>query len=291
MNSAYNVGIPQLRRLTHALQEGSVMIQEIEEGNKTWDDLFETNFFHRHAIFLQTNIMASNGTDFLEWFRFVESRLRLLIAGLDNPHYGIQAEPFCKFYDRKYNSLGICLGLGTSDASCKTESCLFIGLRLEVDHIDLSYLVGEFLHKVNTWEGRNAGMDLTMETVGRDSLPKFLLDSNPTNMIDTTTTTTTTAPSSSLSSSLPLDRHENDSSGNTTLKQQEKVEGTPEQPQVSESGNSQEASSGTGPHGDAVDGATAATSENDVARDTLTLLVILRLQEMHHRTKVTMPRV
>lgn len=261
MNSAYNVGIPQLRRLTHALQEGLAMIQEIEEGRKTWDDLFRTNFFHRHAIFLQTNIMASNGPDFLEWFRFVESRLRLLIAGLDNPHYGIQAEPFCNFYDRKYDSKGKCLGLGTSDPSCKTESCLFIGLRLDVDHIDLSYLVGEFLHKVNTWEGRNAGMDLTMETIGRDSLPKFLLESNPTSLMTRTTTTKTTAPPSSLSL-LPSDRPENGSSGSPTVEhQKQEEEDTQEQTQLSESGNGQEESSCTGHPGDAIEATTADKSD------------------------------
>lgn len=176
MNSAYNVGIPQLRRLTHALKSGLEVVREIESGAKSWKDLFQNNFFQRHAYFLQTNISASNGNDFLEWFRFVESRLRLLIAGLDNPHYGVQAEPFCKFYDRAYDSKGMCIGPGKSLCENRTESSLFIGLRFDysVDHVDLSYLVGEFLHKINSWEGRNLGMDLTMETVGRDALPKFL---------------------------------------------------------------------------------------------------------------------
>ena len=260
MNSAYNVGIPQLRRLTHALYEGLETIQAIEEGYKTWSDLFQTSFFHRHAIFLQTNIMASNGTDFLEWFRFVESRIRLLIAGLDNPHYGIQAEPFCKFYDRKYDSKGTCLGLGTSATSCKTESCLFIGLRFEVDNVDLSYLVGEFLHKVNTWEGRNTGMDLTMETVGRDSLPKFLLEPITPRMTTTTTPMTTSSPSSSLSL-LPSDRPKNGGSSTTTTQQQE----TREPPTCSESQNSpccHQVSSCTGYNGD------AGAAEEDGTRDT-----------------------
>lgn len=182
MNSAYNVGIPQLRRLTFALQSGLQVMQDIEAGKKQWTDLFQNNFFQRHAIFLQTNIMASNGADYLEWFRFVESRLRLLIAGLDNPHYGVQAEPFCKFYDRMYDSRGCCVGPGKSQPQNKTESCLFIGLRFDVDNADLSCLVGEFLHKINTWNGRVAGMDLTMEIVGQESLPKFLLLEPSTNL-------------------------------------------------------------------------------------------------------------
>ena len=187
MNSAYNVGIPQLRRLTLALQSGLQVIQDIEAGKKLWADLFQNNFFQRHAIFLQTNIMASNGADFMEWFRFVESRLRLLIAGLDNPHYGVQAEPFCKFYDRMYDSRACCVGPGKSQQQNKTESCLFIGLRFDVDNADLSCLVGEFLHKINTWKGRVAGMDLTMEIVGQESLPKFLLhepSANPNVVVD-----------------------------------------------------------------------------------------------------------
>jgi poly(A) polymerase len=174
MNSAYNVGVPQLRRLVQAFQSAATTLTHIEAGNKTWMDLFQgkQEFFSRHEHFLQVNIMASNGADFLEWFRFVESRLRLLIAGLDNPHYGVQAEPFCQFYDRTYDRNGKCLGPGKSPMDNKTESCLYIALRFRQVNapVDLTYLVADFLHKINTWDGRGMGMDVTMEMVKRPDL-------------------------------------------------------------------------------------------------------------------------
>jgi len=180
MNSAYNVGIPQLRRLVQAFRSASTTLQKIDAGTNTWMDLFQgkKEFFRSHEHFLQVNIMAMNGADFMEWFRFVESRLRLLIAGLDNPHYGVQAEPFCQFYDRQYDQKGMCVGPGKSAIENKTESCLYIALRFRHDNnspVDLSYLVADFLHKINTWDGRSLGMDLTMEMVKQNVLPPFLL--------------------------------------------------------------------------------------------------------------------
>jgi len=177
MNSAYNVGLPQLRRINSELQNAVRILDAIEKGEKTWKALFQGNeFFQRHAYFLQIDISASNASSFLEWFRFVESRLRLLIAGLDSQHHGVQAEPFCKFYDRAYNSDGDYVGPGKSLPDCKNEACFFVALRFGygVDNADLSYGVAEFLHKVNSWSGRETGMDIKIEVIQSHQLPSFL---------------------------------------------------------------------------------------------------------------------
>lgn len=154
-------------------------------GKSSFRDLFVSNtFFNRHMHFLQVNITADNASDFLEWFRLCESRLRILITGLESPECGVEVFPFAKFFDRKYSKSGVLLGAGKSDEDCKTESCFFMALRFAfgVENVDLRYCTSEFLHKVNSWEGRRIGMDLTIEHVMQKDLPSYLYDSKTKGM-------------------------------------------------------------------------------------------------------------
>jgi poly(A) polymerase len=159
MNSAYNVGLPQLRRLVQEFRRGLEIIQAIEDGAATWSDLFQgQTFFQKHHYFLQITIVASHLDDFCEWFRFVESRMRLLIVSLDSPGVS-QAAPYCQFFYRS-----------------PTEANLFVAIRFAQDRLDLGPLVSDFLLKINAWEGRQAGMDILMQVVTRHDLPDFLFE-------------------------------------------------------------------------------------------------------------------
>lgn len=180
MNSSYNVGVPQLRRIQIELNHADQTMDLICAGKANYRDLYIANsFFNRHLHFLQVNITADNASDFLEWFRLCESRLRILITGLESPESGVEVFPFAKFFDRKYNKSGICMGAGKSNEDCKTESCFFMALRFAfgVENVDLRYCTSEFLRKVNSWEGRRVGMDLTIEHVMQKDLPTYLYDS------------------------------------------------------------------------------------------------------------------
>ena len=179
MNSAYNVGIAQQRRMTREFRQASAIMQGIEQGRNSWSDLFQgDDFFRQHQHFLQVNALADDSGAFLEWFRLVEARLRLLIAGLESPKHGIQVEPFARFFEKKYDAEGYCVGFGKSDPDCKHEACFFVALRFShsVESADLRFSVAEFLHKVESWPGRREGMDVTIERVIRDDLPEFVLD-------------------------------------------------------------------------------------------------------------------
>jgi len=179
MNSSYNVGVPQLRRIQIELNQADQTMDSICARKSTFRDLFVTNsFFNRHMHFLQVNITADNAADFLEWFRLCESRLRILITGLESPESGVEVFPFASFFDRKYTKAGVLAGAGKSDPDCKTESCFFMALRFAfgVENVDLRYCTSEFLHKVNSWEGRKVGMDLTIEHVMQKDLPTYLYD-------------------------------------------------------------------------------------------------------------------
>ena len=185
MNSSYNVGVPQLRRIQIELTQADQLMDVIGSGKATLRDLFVgNNFFQRHMHFLQVNITANNASDFLEWFRLCESRLRILITGLESPECGVEVFPFAKFFDRKYSKSGLVVGAGKSDEDCKTESCFFMALRFAfgVENVDLRYCTSEFLHKVNSWEGRRLGMDLSIEHVMQKDLPTFLYDSETKGM-------------------------------------------------------------------------------------------------------------
>ena len=168
MNSSYNVGVPQLRRMQMEFFVASQTLDQIENGEKNWTDLYQGNdFFEQHIHFLQVNISADNSASFVEWFRFCESRLRLLIAGLEAPDFGLQVFPFAKFFHQRFDEKGQYLGVGTSETKCRQEASFFVGLRFAygVETLDLRFCMSEFLHIVNTWVGRRQGMDLTAEIV------------------------------------------------------------------------------------------------------------------------------
>jgi poly(A) polymerase len=167
MNSSYNVGLPQLRRIQEEMIRASKLLQEYSQDNhknrnirECYRALFsKSDFFTRYTHFLQVNIQALNHQDFVEWFRLVESRIRLLIVAVETPY--VQAYPFAQFFD-PHNG--------------KYECSFFLALRFgpREDEVDMRYVAADFLHKVNTWEYRKSGMNLGLNHVLADELPSFL---------------------------------------------------------------------------------------------------------------------
>jgi len=174
MNSSYNVGMPQLRRIQDEL---ILACNHLRENKEDFATLFKpTDFFTRHEHYIQVAIRAQCRQDFVEWFRLIESRLRLLISSLETQH--VHAWPFARFFDRQYNADGVCLGSGKSkDENAIHESLFFIALRFApgLENINLCHLISDFLHKINMWEGRKAGMDLFLTRVTSAELPRFVL--------------------------------------------------------------------------------------------------------------------
>lgn len=181
MNSSYNVGMPQLRRIQDEMILACNHLKETHHND--YASLFlPSDFFSRHEHYLQVTIRASNRQDFVEWFRLVESRLRLLISSIETQQ--VHAWPFARFFDRQYDKEGFCLGPGkTQDENAVHESLFFIALRFApgLDTVNLRHLTSDFLFKVNTWEKRNAGMDLQLEHITSADLPSFVLVKNSNN--------------------------------------------------------------------------------------------------------------
>jgi poly(A) polymerase len=170
MNSSYNIGIPQLRRIQDEMCRAAYLLEQSQSNNHPGDcnAIFrDSGFFRRHSNYLQINIRARNAEDFLHWFRLVEARMRLLITSIETPE--VQAWPFAKFFDKQYG--------------CTHESYFFIALRFApgVETVDLRYSTSEFLHKINSWEGRKEGMDLSIARVSADDLPPFVFGEGKAN--------------------------------------------------------------------------------------------------------------
>ncbi|KAL7458570.1 hypothetical protein ACHAWC_010189 [Mediolabrus comicus] len=193
MNSSYNVGDPQLRRIQDELRRATKISNDVCFGRKTWGDLFKGNdFFRQHANYLQVDISSSNEDEFREWFGLCEARMRILIAGLENPSYGTQAYPFAKFFTRKEDE--------EDGGEGKYVSSFFIAIRFAeyAQKIDLGPLVMDYLQIVNSWEKRTATMDLKMNLVLQENLPSFAFEvecaekENEANDTDSTATETPT---------------------------------------------------------------------------------------------------
>jgi len=167
MNSTYNVGSPQLRRIQEELIRAALVL---EEGENHWSDIFQgSDFFERHSNYIQITIRACNSGDFLKWQRLCESRLRILINSLETPQ--ISPWPFAQFFHKKNSN-----DVGVGENVCVQESYFYVALRFApgVETVNLRYCTSDFLHKVNSWEERKEGMDLNINHMLQADLPDFV---------------------------------------------------------------------------------------------------------------------
>jgi poly(A) polymerase len=182
MNSSYNVGIPQLRRIQDEMIRAcnslrlspSAAAHHPQDYSVLFSSQSSDCFFRQHKHFLHLTIRAVHAQDFVEWFRLCESRLRMLITDLESRDVNVW--PFGRFFDRSYSPTGLATGAGKSlQPNCLQESCFFIALRFapHVNQINLRYLTHNYLHAVNSWDDRKPGMDLSICHVTCDKLPDF----------------------------------------------------------------------------------------------------------------------
>ena len=177
VNSSYNVGLSQLRRIQHEMINAS-MILEQNPKHVNWKQLLQgTEFFNSHSNFLQITIRAENYEDFVKWKRLCESRLRILLTSLETPQ--VSAWPFAKFFRRQFNASGIVAEGNMRTDGNLHESLFFVALRFApgVDSVNLRYSTSDFLHNVNSWEERKKGMDLNISHILQSDLPDIVRSS------------------------------------------------------------------------------------------------------------------
>ena len=172
MNSSYNVGHPQLRRLQQEFARAEQMIGNIIQNKEAkWDDLFQDgrSFFRQHIHFVQVTITAEDDDSFRVWQGYCESRIRNLITALECDKAGTQAHPFAKFFRQN----------GEENAESESSVCtslFYVALRFspDVESIDLKPLLEDFLNMLNSWDGREDGMDLDVTVLLQNELPHFV---------------------------------------------------------------------------------------------------------------------
>jgi poly(A) polymerase len=209
MNSSYNLDFPQLRRIQEEMIRASQLLQHhrrqnhnsfndnkkkqlfIDSNNDNMDGegmaykdgayralLAPSQFFKRHKHFLQVNIRATTPQDFVEWFRLVESRIRLLINNLETT--STHALPFARFFDVPLSSSSVPLAeTGNGEPQQPLEKCFFIALRFApgINEMNMKHLAMDFLYKVNSWQRRKPTMDLSMAHITDDQLPWLVWES------------------------------------------------------------------------------------------------------------------
>jgi len=197
MNSCYNVGVPQRKRITQEFAKASKIMDEIANGNGNWGDLLKQNtFFKDHPHYIRVSISAPNEADHRAWFGFCESKLRILIAPLDSQELKREVYPFAKFFtqtleqedengscstDEINNSKDedrgeSCAYVSSPSTTTVIESNLFIGLQFVEKRIDLKPYTYEFCNVANNWTSRKDGMDIKIETILQSELPTFVSD-------------------------------------------------------------------------------------------------------------------
>ncbi len=140
MNSAYNIGLSQHTLLCNELKRGSLIFQEYYASNENYnnidddinwiknssnnrsdsngDTLFDNfpleklfqpcvnDFFNKYSRYLQIDICADTEEDKRLWFGWVESRMRLLIAGIESLHNeGWNIHPIANCFHRDKDTI------------------------------------------------------------------------------------------------------------------------------------------------------------------------------------------
>ena len=175
MNSSYNVGHPQLRRLQQEFARAEQMIGNVIQRKGRWDELFQDgrSFFRHHIHFVQATITAADDDSFRVWQGYCESRIRNLIAALECDKAGTQAHPFAKFF-RQNDTCDFCAE--SENTGSVRRSLFYVALRFSPDaeSVDLKPLLEDFLNMLNSWDGREDGMDLDVTVLPQDELPHFV---------------------------------------------------------------------------------------------------------------------
>ncbi|XP_041353057.1 poly(A) polymerase type 3-like isoform X1 [Gigantopelta aegis] len=135
-NSTYNVTNSTRFTIMDEFQEGLAVVNRIYEGKGEWSQLFEpSNFFQKYKHYIVLVARAEEENHYLEWYGFVESKIRLLVGNLER-------NPFVRLAHIMPESFGP-LNETESKFMCKW----FVGLSFhstQSSNIDLTYDIQSF---------------------------------------------------------------------------------------------------------------------------------------------------
>jgi len=176
MNSSYNVGEPQLRILRSEFARGVEVSFAVEQGKSSWTQLFwPHDFFWRYEHYIQIDVSGRTPDDHRRWFGWCESRLRQLVLCLEQPPE-VQAHPHADFHSWDSWDAGAG-GPGAALEGVGLVTTFFVAVTFApgMRRADLTPSIQDWVFKVNRWEQRNLGMDLSIRHVRGQDLPDFCL--------------------------------------------------------------------------------------------------------------------
>ena len=165
-NSTFNVTASTRCVIIEELRRGFDLVGKIMEGNKSWEELFlPAKFFEEYNHFVVLKTSAASPEDLAEWDGLVKSRLRLLVAGLEQRREIFLARPHEKSYSLEHNS-----------------SSWFVAMKFKIAkaNLDLGTTVAEFKSTVTEqavkFGKHKPGMNISAECVNRRNIFRFLPD-------------------------------------------------------------------------------------------------------------------
>ncbi|KAF7456081.1 polyA polymerase [Cryptosporidium felis] len=183
MNSTHNVTHTTLRVITEELQRGYQIVQEIENDNATWYDIWSPFlFFDKHKHFIQVKMLANNEQAFHKWVGWIESKLRFLVRKLES-FKGLQVRPWPKAIQEEedekdgFNFVqSMYIGLVLNNANTGIPTGLQ-GTSESTPVVDLRGAILDFVGFIMNWseaETYKDSIDLKVRHLRAKNLPKHL---------------------------------------------------------------------------------------------------------------------
>eukprot|EP00605_Chrysophyceae_sp_TOSAG23-4_P000983 GSChrysophyteH1.ASY1.ANO1.1083.1 assembled CDS len=193
MNTAYNVGLPQYRAIHEEILRASLIFQEyVNSSAGSSPNTTHEDFFSKYSRYIQIDISADTEDEKRLWFGWVESRIRLLIVGLEQAFSGaLCVHPIANSPDEKLSATISTPLRGKSDDIDSTGSesgtatpipamsTFFMGLTLleaKGHTINISNTIAQFILKCKYWAGIKPGMHLEVRVINASEIPLWVFE-------------------------------------------------------------------------------------------------------------------
>jgi hypothetical protein len=149
-----------------------------------WAELFSPGmpaFLTKFPRYVQVDITSSSGeSNHRRWFSWCESRMRLLIRGVEMPTL-IFCHPMANCYHRKLDENGAAAEPAATAAAAvageKYSSSFFMGLTFAngLRSVDLTSTIQDFVYRVSIFDGKTRDMNVDITALQATALPDFAL--------------------------------------------------------------------------------------------------------------------
>lgn len=200
MCSTHNVSNSTLRSMTLEFDRGRQVLDKIEQGQSTWQDLFDpSDFFYRYKQYLQVVAISTSEQNAVIWNGFLQSRIRLFVSKIEQQTQLKSVPPYPDVFEYKIKASSvqellnqlIYPGIIPQDDQDLVEyhvAIIYIGLEVAPSadrtqtgprRLNLSLPVTEFKTMMMSWEKKQPDMELYIRDLKRANLMDQVFDGRP----------------------------------------------------------------------------------------------------------------